>query len=184
MRYFEAPTEDISFPAYGANKSLFIAGGITGCRDWQTEFANRFRHLDLDVFNPRRDDYPDDPEAVYEQIAWEHRWLKYADAISFWFAEETVQPITLLELGRWLGPCDAAIELGPQGGLKLQQKYKRLFIGIHPNYSRKQDVEIQVNLERQDWPIHNSLDTLAEQVEKWATNQRSDGSFWWDEYLT
>lgn len=41
---------------------------------------------------------------------------------------------------------------------------KPLFIGIHPNYPRRQDVEIQTSLVRPDIKIVYSLQDLAEQI--------------------
>jgi hypothetical protein len=41
---------------------------------------------------------------------------------------------------------------------------KLLFVGIHPNYLRRQDVEIQTALVRPDIRIVYSLEALAQQV--------------------
>ncbi|MEB3215903.1 MAG: hypothetical protein VKN72_06555 [Nostocales cyanobacterium 94392] len=43
---------------------------------------------------------------------------------------------------------------------------KPLFIGVHPNYPRRQDVEIQTNLVRPDINIVYSLEALAKQILK------------------
>lgn len=131
-------------------KTLFLAGGITNCPDWQKEFVGLLDSLwvNLVVFNPRRKNFPiDDPNASKEQITWEFKHFKEADMISFWFSRGSLNPIVLFELGKW-----------------LVQKKKPIFIGIDPEYKRKQDVEIQTFLEREDIEIVYSLDDLAYQI--------------------
>jgi hypothetical protein len=41
---------------------------------------------------------------------------------------------------------------------------KPLFVGVHPDYKRRQDVEIQTELARPDIKIVYSLEALAKQV--------------------
>lgn len=145
MRVFKAPNN------YNGNGlSLFLAGGITGCPDWQEEMILRLAHTRLILFNPRRANFPmDDPSAAQEQITWEHTYLRKATAISFWFPCETLNPITLYELGAW------------------SMTNKRLFIGVHPDYQRKQDVIIQTRLARPDVAVVESLQALARHIEDW-----------------
>jgi len=71
--------------------------------------------------------------------------LHSVDLITFWFPSETVCPITLYELGYWLGSSD-----------------KEVIIGVDPNYSRKRDIEIQSMLAGYDKPIYNSVKSLVE----------------------
>jgi len=88
------------------------------------------------------------------QIKWEHLMLRKADAIMFWFCEETLCPITLYELGTWT-------QKSIQSGTKL-------FIGCHPNYPRINDVKIQTDLEiRSSVKVVTSLPEIAEQIEIW-----------------
>lgn len=127
--------------------TLFLAGGITGCPDWQAEMAFLFADTPLTLFNPRRANFPiNDPNAAYEQIAWEHKHLQRADAILFWFPYETLCPIVLYELGTW------------------SMSSKPLFVGVHPDYQRRADVEIQTLLVRPDVQVVYSLLDLAQQV--------------------
>ena len=142
MRYIEAP--DVFD---GAGKSVFMAGGITGCPDWQTEVAERLAGADIALLNPRRADFPmGDPSAAEFQIRWEHEHLHKATAILFWFPCETLCPITLYELGTW------------------SMSGKPIFIGVHPDYQRRQDVEIQSKLARADVQIVYTVSDLAAQV--------------------
>lgn len=149
MIYLEAPKPIQSLPDEIVHDSsftrVFLAGGITNCRDWQAELGRSLALFDdLVVMNPRRENFPmDDPTAAREQIEWEFNHLRAADVIAFWFSNETVQPITLFELGSWL----------------VQEK--PLVIGVDPAYERRQDVVIQTELARPGLKIHSSLDSLA-----------------------
>jgi len=145
IEYIESPVE-----YKGNKKSIFIAGGITGCPDWQTELADLLEDEDFVFLNPRRKNFPmDDPTAAKKQITWEHNHLRKATAILFWFPKETICPIVLYELGNW------------------SMTKKQLFIGVHPEYQRKQDVEIQTELARPDVEIVSNLKDLSEEVRKW-----------------
>jgi len=135
--------------------STFLAGGITDCPDWQQEMVKLLRGTDLTLLNPRRVNFPmADPTAASQQIDWEHRHLRLADAISFWFCAEAMQPITLYELGAW------------------SMTDKPLFVGIHPEYSRRQDVEIQTKLVRPDVKIVYTLSALANQIKQFSTQEK------------
>lgn len=130
--------------------TIFLAGGITGCPDWQS--AIRTMLTGVYIFNPRRKDFPiGDPNAALEQITWEHDHLRLADAILFWFPCETLCPIVLYELGTW-----------------SMQFHKPIFIGVHPDYKRKQDVEIQTKLVRPEVAIAYSVQELAHNVNQWV----------------
>jgi hypothetical protein len=147
MTYVEAPTEYRN----DGRPSVFLAGGITGCGDWQQRLANRLRDTGLVVLNPRRKRFPiDDPGAAGEQIDWEFRHLRRATARAFWFPSATLCPIALYELGA------SSMTRGP------------LFIGVDPQYARRADVEIQTKLARPDVKVVYSVEDLANQVLKWS----------------
>ena len=151
MKYIEALTTYIkTFKQIYRETSIFFAGGITNCPDWQQELRELLKDEDIVILNPRRKHFPImDPNASMEQIEWEFEHFKKADMISFWFSVGSVNPIVLFELGKW-----------------LVQKDKTIFIGIHPEYKRRQDVEIQTKLERLDIEIVYSLKDLAEQIKE------------------
>jgi hypothetical protein len=65
-----------------------------------------------------------------EQITWEYHCIHHCKYILFWFAKETLAPITLFELGSALNTHD----------------HSKIFIGIDPEYKRKNDVIIQTKL--------------------------------------
>lgn len=155
-RYIEAPSQR---RALGDGQSVFLAGGITGCGDWQKTLAQSLLHRcpGLTVLNPRRDNFPiDDPTAANAQIAWEFYRLSEATCVSFWFTNATIQPIALFELGRWSHPeCE-----------------KPIFVGVEPGYLREHDVRIQMALAKPHVRVVSSLSSLADQIERFVLHTR------------
>lgn len=142
MRYIESPEVYA-----GKEKSLFLAGGITGCFDWQWQMKILLKYAHIVLLNPRRKDFPiNDPSAAKAQIEWEYKHLRKASAILFWFPCETLCPIVLYELGSW------------------SMTDKKLFVGVHPEYKRRQDVEIQTGLARPEIKIAYDLESLSNQI--------------------
>jgi hypothetical protein len=129
---------------------IFLAGGITDCPNWQMVVVKALWDLPIFLYNPRRNNFPiHDPNAALEQITWECHYLNKSDVITFWFAKETLQPIVLFELG------------------KMCMTYKQLLIGIHPEYPRKKDVEIQLSLTSANYSIVYSLEDHINQIQKY-----------------
>ena len=148
MKYIECPKE---YLPNNEEKSLFIAGGISNCRNWQRELVEEIVHEDVVLFNPRRKLFDiNNPEIEIEQINWEHKYIGLAKAVSFWFSPETLCPITLYELG------------------KVSMMDKKLFIGIDEKYSRKRDLKIQTGLIRPEVEIVYSLEDLSRQIKDWG----------------
>jgi hypothetical protein len=146
MTYIEALTE-----YDGPEPSLFLAGGISGTVDWQAEIAHRLADLPLVILNPRRKNFPiSDPAAAQAQIEWEFRHIRRATAVLFWFPPETLCPIALFELG----------------GRSLVRE-QPLFVGTHPQYQRRLDVVVQLQLARSEVRVVSDLPALAEQVREW-----------------
>lgn len=146
MRYIEAPEEFLDYHKKGIN-SVFLAGGITDCPDWQQEMCGLLNDTDLVVVNPRQADFPiGNPAAAGLQIGWEHRQLRRVERILFWFPKETLCPIALYELGAW------------------SMTKKRLAIGVEPGYAREEDIRIQTSLVRPDVYVVSSLVALAEAI--------------------
>jgi hypothetical protein len=108
------------------------------------------RGTDLALFNPRRKNFPiRDVNAADAQIKWEYDHLRLADRILFWFPHSppAVCPITLFELGFWLG------------------QDKDIAIGVEHGYVREADVRIQTKLARPDVRVVSTLDALAEVIQ-------------------
>jgi len=141
MQLIKAPSNEIPrFP------SVFLAGGITDCPDWQSGVATRLHSLSVTVFNPRRDAFPNDPQKEEEQIRWEFERLRSAKLISFWFDKESLDPITLFELGAALA------------------RPAPIVVGIDPEYARKLDLIIQIKLERPEVVPVDSLDQMVRMI--------------------
>lgn len=150
----------ITSPSAGPAKvplGVFLAGGISDCPDWQKAVAERLAtNTDATVFNPRRADFD---MSAYEdlsraQIRWEYVALRLSPVNLFWFPEETLCPITLLELG------SAMHRLRPGA----------LMVGTHPNYSRRFDVIEQMTLEGHQGMVFDSLDELVKDTEALLIN--------------
>jgi hypothetical protein len=127
--------------------SLFLAGGISNCPDWQSILATQLETTDWTLLNPRRADFDSSNTSLAEeQILWEHDHLRLATAIAFWFPHQTLCPITLYELGAW------------------SMTQKPLFVGVHPDYARRLDVMVQTRLVRPEIQVVDSLEALAAQI--------------------
>ena len=133
MRVVTAPEKyDIKLSDF----TIFLAGGITSCPDWQNDVIEYLEKQPdtehLVIFNPRRPDWPDgsDYAEMEKQIAWEKEWLDRCDLFTIYFASSTSpQPISFYELGRQL----ALRNIDPWG----------IVISCGPDFSRINDVDIQ-----------------------------------------
>jgi len=133
---------------------LFLAGGISNCRDWQVEMIKRLskdaEDAEIDnliLINPRRHDFDiTNPKMSEQQIEWEYHHLELADGILFWFPYETLCPITLYELG------------------KAAAQEKEIFVGCHPGYVRKFDVEFQLKHLRPEVKVRDNFQDLINDV--------------------
>ena len=126
--------------------SVFLAGGITNCEDWQTEVIKLLQKNNyptdienLVIFNPRRENFPiNDPNAAQEQIEWEFNALEKCDIFSMYFSGgDSDQPICMYEIGRNI--------------VRMQMKHpldwmERIIITVEKGYKREQDVRIQTQL--------------------------------------
>jgi hypothetical protein len=142
-QYIEAPNRAVNLN--NLEKTVFLAGSITGANDWQKEAADKLLPH-FNVFNPRRANYSTfDLNAEREQITWEHNYLQICQIILFYFSWETLAPITLLEYG-------AALED------TKTRSYQKIYTAIHPDYKRKNDVIIQTELRNAKWSRNITFD--------------------------
>ncbi len=118
----------ITAPELYQHKRLFLAGGISNCPWWQDSIIEKLKDEDVVIYNPRRKDFDiNDPNATEIQIAWENQMFQWADILVFWFCKQTLNPIVLYELGKWL-------------------QHKPAVIGIEEGYTRKTDVLQQARI--------------------------------------
>lgn len=115
----------------------FLAGGISNCPDWQKEVINQLKEYDLKrliLFNPRRERFSiEDKSEAEKQIAWEFKYLQQMDIFSMYFCgSESVQPICMYELGRYLS--------------KFSNKSHLAALSVEDGYNRASDVIIQSRL--------------------------------------
>jgi len=144
-QYIEAI--DMVPPIY--KNSIFLAGGISGCDNWQLKAVDAFKDLPITIINPRRDGFDvGNMLNSVDQIKWEHKYLSESNYIMFWFPDATLCPITLYELGKCLTVN------------KLSNGALNLYIGCAPAYKRVFDVEIQSMLMGYHRPIFKDLDSL------------------------
>lgn len=136
MKLIEAPNP------YPTNADLFLGGGITNCPDWQADVVKMLEETDLTILNPRRS-AAFTGDIADEQIRWEYEALRAVKTVLFWFPKETLCPITLFELGVF-----------------SQRKDTRLIVGTHPEYARRFDVQVQMELSRPEVVVHDSVEDM------------------------
>src|SRR5574343_1260961 len=92
-------------------------------------------------FNPRREAFDvTDASQDRVQIPWEFRMLRFAHFNLFYFSLETFAPISMWELG-------AALERSVTSG------ERNIYVALHPEYKRRNDVIIQTETIRADSQI-------------------------------
>lgn len=171
MKIVTAPDEHV---ITDYNISCFLAGGITGCVDWQRGVIGELNKYDLEdliIFNPRREYFNiKDLSATNLQITWEFIYLNKMDIFSVYFTKDTLQPIVLYELGRYIEVMKNAFP---------RDYHKRIIISIEPGYERTDDVIIQTNLAFGDripiiWNQASSYEKHAKEIVRaynWVKNR-------------
>lgn len=149
------------FPQMNPYKSIFLGGSIEmgKAEDWQSEFIkkaseNRYGKLTSsiwDICNPRRDDWDNswlqsiENAQFYQQVQWELTHLERCQHKVFYFAANTLSPITLLELGAF-------------------HKEKNVYIYVSPEYLRLGNIQVFAN--RYNLPLYSSLDEIISKIFK------------------
>lgn len=166
MIYVEAPDKIPDSVNHMCTTSIFLAGGISGCSNWQPIMVDMLADIknlaneieELIVFNPRRKNFDATNKSMsVEQIEWEYKYINDSDMISFWFPPETVCPITLFELGGQLHSDKHA---------QADYDYP-IFVGCHELYPRKLDLEIQLGLANPKIKIANTIEELVCQIRRY-----------------
>lgn len=162
MKVITAPNQDFSLDSIINNRSLFLAGGITNCPDWQSDVIKElegFKHLT--VYNPRRETFDiTNPQESETQICWEFAYLKTVDIICFWFAKGSLNPIVLYELG-----------------LHGNGSNKAIIIGCDPDYERIPDVYIQTKLARPELKVHIGFENFITALKRFIIEDEDTRNF-------
>lgn len=119
--------------------TIFLAGGINKCKDWQKEVIKELESENISIFNPRQEHFDiNDKSSSFKQIKWEFERLEQMEIFSMYFcSSESVQPICMYELGRNI--------------VRMQNRFpydwqNRVIVSIEDGYTRKEDVIIQLSL--------------------------------------
>jgi Nucleoside 2-deoxyribosyltransferase like len=100
-----------------ARYTVFLAGAIDQgkAEDWQKKVAHALAEFDINILNPRRDDWDssweqtaDDPQ-FRQQVEWELDAQEAADMVVFVFTADSKAPITFLEFGLFATKKDAVV---------------------------------------------------------------------------
>lgn len=138
--------------------TLFLAGSIemNKAEEWQKLLINKIvkevSNKKIDIYNPRRENWDisikqsiEDP-AFYQQVRWELDYLENAKYRVFYFAPDTLSPISLLEYGKFY-------------------TYPNTSIVVHPDYQRAGNLEVFCN--KYGIIIHRNFDDLIYKL-KWS----------------
>ncbi len=143
------------------NTSVFLGGSIEMDKAelWQEQFIKEFVPLYeasnlgrcIDILNPRRANWDinikqsiEDP-AFYQQVRWELDYLEDATARVFYFAPNTLSPISLLEFGKFF-------------------TYPNTFLCVNPDYQRAGNLEVFAH--KYKIKIHRNFDEIIHKI-KW-----------------
>ena len=132
--------------------AIFLAGSIEMGKaiHWQKDVKEALEDLDVLILNPRRDKW--DAKWVQRisnrefrrQVEWELDALEAADIIFFYFASNTMSPISLLELGLF--------------------KEKKVIVCCPDEYWRKGNIEVVCK--RYGIPLFGDLERAVRRVRK------------------
>ena len=114
--------------------SIFLAGTIDmgSSENWQKKITDVLADYDVDIYNPRRDDWDASweqsasSEQFRKQVCWEQQALRDARLRIFVILGNSKSPITLLELGQFIN--------------------KPGIVCCEPDFYRRGNVEIVCNL--------------------------------------
>jgi hypothetical protein len=103
-------------------KSVFLAGSIDNgaAEDWQKRVTEELIEFDINILNPRRDNWDSTLEQsienneFYKQVNWEQNALERSDLIVMYFAKDSLSPISLMEFGQFISTKQMIIYC-PQG---------------------------------------------------------------------
>lgn len=131
--------------------TVFLAGSIDNGKagTWAATMQERLSDLDINILNPRRDDWnPDAVQSISDpyfktQVDWELSGMEYSDVIAMYFEPGSISPITLLEFGLWA-------------------RSGKLIVACPEGFWRRGNLEVTCHM--YDVPLLDGLDDLAVSV--------------------
>lgn len=134
--------------------SIFLAGSIDmgSAVDWQKEVENAFSEYNINILNPRRDDWDSSwvqdisNDQFKQQVQWELDHLEWSDLILVYFDPKGQAPITLMELG-------------------LHARSGKMIVCCPEGYWRRGNVQVVCDM--YEIPLVNTLEDLIEQAREW-----------------
>jgi len=144
MEIYKAPEK---YPS--DNKfTIFFGGSIDQgvAKEWQSELTEKLSsyNFDIRILNPRRDDFDatqkqtiDNPY-FKEQVTWELDGLDRSDLIVMFLQEDTLSPISMMEIGLYINTLDWN---------------KQMIICCPPKFWRRGNIEVLVDR----FPFHSKL---------------------------
>ena len=120
--------------------SIFLAGTIDNGKsiNWQLEMEDILKDYNVTLLNPRRDNWnPNSRAEMVKQINWEMDNLDKCDVIFMNILEESLSPITLLELG-------------------LYANSGKMIVSCHEEFWRK--INVDVVCDRFNIPRYDNFD--------------------------
>lgn len=119
--------------------SIFLAGTIDNGKsiDWQLEMEDILKDYNVTLLNPRRDSWNPSRDEMVKQINWEMNNLDKCDIIFMNILEESLSPITLLELG-------------------LYANSGKMIVSCHEEFWRK--INVDVVCDRFNIPRYDNFD--------------------------
>jgi nucleoside 2-deoxyribosyltransferase len=121
--------------------SIFLAGTIDNGKsiDWQMEMESILKDYNVTLLNPRRDNWNPNSsrDEMIKQINWEMDNLDKCDVIFMNILEESLSPITLLELG-------------------LYANSGKMIVSCHEEFWRK--INVDVVCDRFNIPRYDNFD--------------------------
>lgn len=165
MKIITAPERIVNNTTSQNSIWIFLAGGITSCPDWRTEVITQLNKnyatdSRITILNPKRENFNvSDTTEMLRQIKWEYRAIKKCDIFGMFFCEsESVQPISMYELGKQLSYYNSVFDYA--------EKIMHVEIGVEEEYSRKDDVIVQSSL--MGYPVDILRGTKEQRYEDFA----------------
>jgi hypothetical protein len=117
------PPNSVECPKTTPGPYVFLAGSIEMGKaiDWQKQVIDSLADVEnVTLLNPRRDDWDiswiqdPDKDPFRSHVLWELTSIVKSSIVFFYFAPETISPISLLELGTCLGTSSKIIVCCPK----------------------------------------------------------------------